>query len=141
MTVQYSCGTCKIEVENQDKSVQCDLCDKWNHIFCVDISSGKYKKLKLSALPWYCATCATEIPLSSLFNKEFNIFLSRNPLYPSAQEILKKLKDLNNFFFYHAENAVSCDYLDINEYKKNQNKRARLFSFTFKHFIIISSYK
>ena len=42
-TVQYSCGTCKIEVKNEDKSVQCDLCDKWNHIFCVDMSSAKYE--------------------------------------------------------------------------------------------------
>ena len=69
------------------------------------------------------------MPFSSLFNKEFNIFLSRNPLHPSAQavtfknidkrtkEILKKLKDLNKFFD-HTENAPSCDYLGINEYKK-----------------------
>ena len=49
MTGQYSYGTCKGEVKNEDESVQCDLCDKWNHIFCVDISSVKYEKLRLSA--------------------------------------------------------------------------------------------
>ena len=49
MTGQYSCGTCKGEVKNEDESVQCDLCDKWNHIFCVDISSVKYEKLRISA--------------------------------------------------------------------------------------------
>ena len=69
------------------------------------------------------------MPFSSLSNKEFNIFLFRNPFHPSAQavtfknidkrtkEILKKLKDLNEFFD-HTENAPSCDYLDINEYEK-----------------------
>ena len=122
MTVQYSCKTCKIEVKNEDESVQCDLCNKWSHIFCVDISSTKYEKLKLSKLPWYCPICVTEMPFSTLSNKEFNIFLSKNLLHPSAQavtskkidkrtrEILKKLKDLNKFFD-HIENAVSCDYL------------------------------
>ena len=128
MTGHYSCETCKIEVKNKDESVQCDLCDKWNHVFCVDISSAEYEKLKLSRLPWYCPICAKEIPFSSLSNKEFNIFLSRNPPDPSAQdvipwkllntqEILKMLKDWNKLFD-HTENALSCHYLDINEYKK-----------------------
>ena len=80
-------------------------------------------------LPWYCPISAMEMPFSSLSNKEFNLSLSRNPLDSSAQaitskkidkhteEILKKLSNLNKFFD-HTENNVSCDYLDINEYKK-----------------------
>ena len=51
MTGQYSCGTCKIEVKNEDESFQYDLYDKWNHVFCVDISSAEHEKLKLSTLP------------------------------------------------------------------------------------------
>ena len=69
------------------------------------------------------------MPFSGLFNKEFNLLLSRNPPHRSAQvipskkidkrtkEIIKELKDLNQLFD-HTENAVSCDYLYINEYKK-----------------------
>ena len=141
MTGQYSCGTCKTEVKNEDLSIQCDLCNKSNCVLCVNISSAKYGKLKLSTLPWYCLICANEIPFSSLSNREFNIFLSRNPLHHSApaipskkidkrtKEILKKLKDLNQLFD-HTENTVSCDYLDICDFQ------ARLFSFTFKHIII-----
>ena len=151
MTGQYLCGTCKIEVKNEDKSVQCNLWDKWNHVFLCWYKFC-YEKLKLITMLWYCPICANEMPFSSLSNKEFNIFLSRNPPHPSAQvvpskkidkhtkEILKKLKDLNKIFD-HTENAGSCDYFDINEDKKSQNKRARLFTFRFKHFIIISSYK
>ena len=97
--------------------------------FCVDISSAEYEKLKVSTLPWYCPICAKEIPVSSLSNKEFNILLSRNLPHPSTlavpskkigkhtKEIQKKLKDLNKLFD-HTENAVSCDFFDINEYKK-----------------------
>ena len=62
-------------------------------------------------------------------NKEFNIFLCRNPPHPSTQavplkkidkhtkEILKKVKDLKKLF-HHKENAESCNYFQINEYKK-----------------------
>ena len=132
MTEQYSCGTCKIEVKKQNESIQCDLSNKWNHVFCVDISSAKHEKLKLSMLLWHCPICAKEMPFSSLFNTEFNMFLSRNSLHPSHQaipprkidkhtkEIIKKLKDLNKFFD-HTENVVGCDYLDINnELKKSK---------------------
>ena len=68
-------------------------------------------------LLWYCPICAKEILFSSLSNNEFNIFLSRNPPYPSAEavpckkinkhtkEILKKLDNLNKLFD-HTENAV-----------------------------------
>ena len=63
---------------------------------------------------------------SSLSNTKFNLFLSRNPHHHSApaipskkidkltKVILKKLKDLNQLFD-HIENAVSYDYLVINE--------------------------
>ena len=129
MTGQFSCGRCKIEVENENELVQCELCDKWNHVFCVDISSAEYEKLKPSARPWCCPKCANEMPYSSLSNKESNIFFFRNPSYPSAQavlskkvdkrtkEILKKLNDLNKLFD-HKENAVSCDCFDIMNTKK-----------------------
>ena len=35
MTGQYSCGTCKIKFKNEDESVQCDLCNKWNRVFVL----------------------------------------------------------------------------------------------------------
>ena len=82
----------KIEVKNEDESIQCDLCDKWNHNFCVDVSSAKYEKLKLSMLLRYCPTCEKEMAFSSLSNKEFNIFLYRNPPHHNAQATpLKKI--------------------------------------------------
>lgn len=97
--------------------------------FCVDISSVKYEKLKLCALQWYCPIYAKEMPFTSLLNKGFKIFLPWNPFHHIAQvippkkvdkctkDISKKFKDLNQLFD-NTENAVNCDYLDINEYKK-----------------------
>ena len=51
MTEKYNCGVCKLEVNDNDTSVQCDLCDRWNHINCVEINKQKYGKLKKDPLP------------------------------------------------------------------------------------------
>ena len=128
MTGQYSCGTCKIEFKNEDESLQCVLGDKWNHVFCVDIRSAEYEKLKLSTLPWYFPICAKKchfpvylIKNSIYYYLETHLILVLKPYLLrksiNKKEILKKLKDLNKLFD-HTENAVSCDYFDINEYKK-----------------------
>ena len=45
MTSDYPCGIHKKEVKQNDKSIQCDLSNKWNHIECVGISSAYYEKL------------------------------------------------------------------------------------------------
>ena len=76
MAEQYPCRVCKLEVHVNDDSVQCDMCDRWNHINCVEINKRKYEKLKKD-LPWYCPACMSEIPFSQINNKEFI-----NLLYP-----------------------------------------------------------
>ena len=54
MTEQYPCGVCKLKVNDNDDAVQCDLCDRWNHINCVEINKRKYEKLIKDLLPRYC---------------------------------------------------------------------------------------
>ena len=51
MAEQYSCGVCKFEVNDNDDSVQCNLCDRWNDINCVEINKQKYEKLTNDPLP------------------------------------------------------------------------------------------
>ena len=41
MTDHYSCRLCMLEVEDDDKSIQCDLCDRWIHIKCAGINYQK----------------------------------------------------------------------------------------------------
>ena len=43
MNIECPCSICKNEVKQDDKSVQCDLCNKWNHIECVGISPEYYE--------------------------------------------------------------------------------------------------
>ena len=89
MTEHYPCRVCTLEVEDDDKSVQCDLCDRWIHIKCAEINHQKYEKLEKDTLAWYCADCMTEIPFSPLSNKDFKDFLYSTTT-PQPSQILPK---------------------------------------------------
>ena len=67
MMKKFSCGLCSDEVGDNDNSVQCDLCNKWNHTRLMQ--NNKYEKLKKDPLPWYCPNCAMEMPFSTVSNK------------------------------------------------------------------------
>ena len=75
MIKRFLCRECTLEVEHDDKFVQCDLWDKWIHIKVAEINNQKYEKLKKDPLAWYCSYCTTEILFSTLSNKDFKDFL------------------------------------------------------------------
>ena len=95
MAEQYPCGICKLEVNDNDDSVQCDLCDRWNHINCVEFNKRKYEKLKKDPLPWIFPPCMSEIPFSQMNNKEFkNLLYSKITLQQPLQIIKKSNKEI-----------------------------------------------
>ena len=75
MIEHYPCRVCTLQIEGDDKSAQCDLCDRWIHINCSEINHQKYEKPNKYPLAWYCADCATEILFFALGNKDFKDFL------------------------------------------------------------------
>ena len=64
MIIEYPCGICKNGVNQNDKSVQCVLCNKWNYIECVGLSSAYSEKIKNVIKPWYCSSCSKELDFS-----------------------------------------------------------------------------
>ena len=127
MSEHYTCRVCSLEVENDDKSVQCDFCDRWIHIKCAEINHQKYEKLKKDPLAWYCADCTTETPFSTLSNKDFKDFLysttTQQPLQilqKSSKEIKKMMSRFKqvNQLADQSENSISCDYYDVDDFNK-----------------------
>ena len=124
MTIEYPCGICKNEVKQDDKSVQCNLRNKWNHIKCVGISSAYYEKLQNDTKPWYCPNCSKE--LSSLMCETKNstaIHFQSTPQthftnVPSKKSkgLMHKSQQLNNLF-NQSENTISCDYYDLKDFQ------------------------
>ena len=72
MIKNFPCGLCSDEVGDNDDSVQCDLCNKWNHTRCFNIDAEEYEKL-----PWYCPNRVMEIPFSTVSNKGLKLFFWR----------------------------------------------------------------
>ena len=110
--------------------MQCDQCDKQNHINCVEISSQKYEKLKYDPLPWLCSAYIKEIPFSNLLNKDLSSVLFQtntnyqgskgtlqNNLDEKSTESLKQFREINELLD-HQENSISCDYYTPHEFKK-----------------------
>ena len=44
MIKNFLCGFCSNEVGDNYDSVQCDLCNKWNHTRCLNIDAEQYEK-------------------------------------------------------------------------------------------------
>ena len=118
MTECYPRRVCSLEVEDDDKSVQCDLCDRWIHIKCAEINHQKYEKLKKDPLAWYCADCTTEFPFSTLSNKDFKDFLYSTTTPQPSQILQKSSKEIKkmmsrfkqvNQLFDQSENSIRCE--------------------------------
>ena len=136
MTNNFPCGLCSDEVGDSDNSIQCDLCNKWNHTRCLNISAEQYEKLKKDPLPWYCLNCAMEIPFSTLSNKDLKTILFEGPSKTLAKSFSKpfdkktteKLKTFREVsqLFDQSENSVSCDYYTPYELNKVKVKQEDL---------------
>ena len=131
MTTEYPCGSCKYEVKQDDKSVQYDLCNKWNHIECVGISSAYYEKVQNDAESWYSPNCSKELPFSGVRDKDlYNVIhVQSTPLTlfinipnKKSKGLTHKFQQLNNLF-NQSENTISCDYFDLNYFQKIKIKQ------------------
>ena len=52
------CPLCKEEVTTIQKGVQCNMCSKWSHKTCLNLSDEEYMVLTEDHdNPWFCARC------------------------------------------------------------------------------------
>ena len=102
MSIEYLCKVCKLEVKNYDESIQCDLCDKWNHVNCVNVSKKKNEKLKNDPLTWYCSFCKNELLFSKMSDNDLkNFFHAENPIFHKISTIKttsKKIREMMKRF-------------------------------------------
>ena len=58
----FACGSCGIEVLEDDLAVSCDNCEYWYHIQCQNVTAGTYECLQATdvSFPWMCLRCETQ---------------------------------------------------------------------------------
>ena len=130
MTQDSPCRVWRDEIANEDSSIQCDLCDQWNHIDCIGISIGKHEKLKSDFSPFYFPIFLFEFPFFQMNDKEIKSFLktSKTSATPTqvtsktklqTKEFIKSFKQLKEML-EESENPVSCDYYNAHDHNKIQ---------------------
>ena len=55
----YPCGTCRNQVGEKDKALECDVCTQWFHTRCQSVSDKLYEILaeEEGNCSWYCSNC------------------------------------------------------------------------------------
>ena len=69
---EYPCGICKVEVQKNDAAILCKLCNRWNHINCVQVNLMTYEKLKSNPTLWHCPLCINELMFANTSKSEDN---------------------------------------------------------------------
>ena len=57
VSVEYPCRLCNLKVKNHDDSIQCDLCDKWDNIYYMNVR----EKVKNDSSQWYHSFYTSEM--------------------------------------------------------------------------------
>ena len=72
---KFPFGICEKTVAAKN-AVYCDICNKWVHIFCNNITRYCYRKLQKDETPWYCNMCIRQaMPFSNLTEHQLKAFM------------------------------------------------------------------
>ena len=68
----YTCGSCRQEVHDQDHAIQCDECDHWYHTACMQMNDTSYEQLKSHSVLWFCSSCGLPNYSNCLFSSNIS---------------------------------------------------------------------
>ena len=73
---KFPYGICKKTAAANYNAACCDICNKWIHISCDNITRYCYRKLQKDKTPWYCKICLGQtIPFSNLADHQLEVFM------------------------------------------------------------------
>ena len=101
-----TCGICRNTVEQEDKAMQCDMCEQWEHVMYVRVpdrvEDSLYEaltKCRSKAIMFCCVSCRKGVSLIKRMNKletECALIseqqLASTHKHDEAQETLKQLR-------------------------------------------------
>ena len=93
-TSDANCPKCKVEVNKDDPALQYEICSKWFHNSCMNITAAKYEFLKsedAADTHWFCKYCNFA---SKSLHKE--ILALKNSMVKSDKKFAKLDSKVNN---------------------------------------------
>ena len=57
------CASCKLAYSEGDQAINCEMCNKWFHRTCIDMSVADYKVLTkiCDSVKWFCRDCNPQV--------------------------------------------------------------------------------
>ena len=103
--------------------MQYDICDKWVHIACNNLSTYTYKKLQKNKSPWYCICCLQkELPYCSIDSNILNSFMHGNRIVSPNPKLISSVIKQSEYFDEEILEKVSNKYYNQTEFKNALNK-------------------
>ena len=69
--VKHPCLACEKPVAKSHRAIMCEICEKWIHIKCSNITPAEYLQLSGSDEPWFCIYCSVFSFSDSFFSEDF----------------------------------------------------------------------
>jgi len=70
--IKYPCAACKKSCRVNQKAIFCDICQKWIHLKCTNLTIKEFVLLGNSDTPYFYSECCIDIfSFQNLTDKEF----------------------------------------------------------------------
>ena len=124
--MKFPCNICEKNVASNHNAICCDICNKWVHISCNNISRYCYRKLQKDSTPWYCKNCLKQVlPYNKLTDYQLKALMLGKVLTSP------KLLSTNDYLLFpdeECENAAKIELLTSgNFYQISDNNSNNLF--------------
>ena len=110
-----NCSICEKYVRS---GILCDICNKWSHTKCNNLTPTDFNFLKNSEEKWFCTACIMSI---FPFNSKSNYNIKNNKDISSIKSYFTELNSINESNENGAENVagINCKYYDSEEFIEN----------------------
>ena len=114
-SINIPCKVCGKYVNDNDRSIQCELYNYWIHINCNNLNYIDYKFLQNSSDPWYCILCCSQIlPFHSMKSNK-NISMCVSDFHNNNNKPGKTINNKGSLLLKPSENLK----LLVNQFNNN----------------------
>ena len=117
--MKFPCKICEKKVASNHNAICCDICNKWVHISCNNISRYFYRNLQKYSTPWYCKICLKQVrPYNKLTDYQLKALMLGKVLTSP------KLLSTNDYLLFpdeECENATKTELMTPDDFYQINN--------------------
>ena len=111
---KQTCPCCDMSYKSNQNLILYDLCNKWLHLKCSNLSKKDFVSLGTTEMPYYCSCCLTEVfPFQSLIDSEFY------EIFSNGNFIMKSCKFNNMTFSTESQYCLPKNFNRLNPPKNS----------------------